>query len=268
MKIRIPALLGLVAALSAPLAAQPTPDELLERCRRSGAEQGRVLHCDVREVRLPATGALRVDGQPNGAVSVRAWEGREVVVRAVVQGRAAEAGRARALVDGVRVRTDGAVTATGPEAGRNEGWSVSFDVLVPARTDLDLQSRNGPVTVSRVEGTLRLSTRNGPVTLDRVAGDVEASATNGPVTVILDGRGWRGNGLAVESMNGPLTVRMPRDYAAHVVGGTTNGPLSTDLPTTGGARRPTGRTLDTQVNGGGRTLRFTTVNGPLTIRRS
>lgn len=266
----LPRLLPLLAlaAVAAPAAAQPTADELLERCRSGRTQAGRERHCEVRESRLPA-GALRLDAGTNGGVTVRAYDGREVVVRAVVLAHAGSAARARGLAGGVRVRTDGTVRAEGPRTAEREGWHVSYDVLVPARTDLDLQARNGPLSVSGVTGTLRLAAENGPVNLDRLGGDVRARVRNGPINVTLEGARWSGAGLDAESVNGPISVRMPRAYAARIEGGTTHGPISTDLPMSGRNDRPWGpRTLRTEVNGGGPTLRFVTVNGPLSIRRS
>jgi hypothetical protein len=266
--LRTVVLLGALLALAAPpVAAQLTSDQLLERCRDGYRRGTDVRHCEVRESRLPA-GALRLDGGAMGGVTVRAHQGREIVVRAVVESRAASAGRARELAQGVQVRTDGTVRATGRDAGTNEGWWVSYDVLVPARTDLELQARNGPVSVSGVSGTMRLRTQNGPVRLENVSGDVRASAQNGPVDVRLAGSRWNGTGLVAETVNGPVTVRMPSGYAARIEGETTRGPIHTDLPIRGSGRSWERRTIATDVNGGGPTLRFTTVNGPLTIRRS
>lgn len=266
--LRTLVLLGAAAALAAPpAAAQPTADQLLERCRESNRRSSGERHCEVRESRLPA-GALRLDAGTAGGATVRAYEGREVVVRAVVQSRAGTTSRAREIAQGVRVRTDGGVRATGPEGRDGEGWWVSYDVLVPARTDLDVEARNGPVSVSGVSGTLRLRTQNGPVSLEGVSGDVRASAQNGPVDVRLQGSRWNGAGLVAETVNGPVTVRMPSGYAARIEGETTRGPIHTDLPVRGSGRSWERRTIDTEVNGGGPTLRFRTVNGPLTIRRS
>lgn len=266
--VRPLALLGFAALLAAPAAAaQHTADELLERCRSEQHRSDLERHCEVRESRLPA-GSLRLDAAPAGGVSIRSHAGSGVVVRAVVHAHAEDAGRARELARQVRIHTDGTVRATGPDATGNEGWHVSYDVLVPARTDLEVEATNGPLSVTGVDGVLRLRTRNGPVRLDGVSGDVHASAQNGPVNVTLAGDRWRGRGLVAETVNGPVTVRMPASYAARVQGSTRHGPIVTDLPVSGSGRGGGTRTIDTEVNGGGPTLRFTTVNGPLTIRRS
>jgi hypothetical protein len=267
----LPTILCLAAILPAQATAQATAAELLERCRsadwRGGrSSDAREIHCEVREARLPG-GSLRVNATTNGGVRVSVHDGSDVIVRSVVLGRAADAARARALVDAVVVQTLGVVSAEGPQAGDREHWSAEFDILVPARIDLDLEVHNGPLTVTGVEGTHRFRARNGPVTLSRLAGDVEARTENGPVNVTLDGRGWAGRGLTAESRNGPLSVRIPESYAARIQGSTRNGPLRSDLPVTTTDARGVSRTIDAEINGGGTTLRFSTENGPLSILR-
>lgn len=257
----------LAAAALAPsaAAAQDTDDDWLERCRRNHRDSDREVHCEVRESRLAARGALTVDGAANGGVSVEAWDRNEVLVRARVQAVADTEARAREIAGQVRVETGGAtLRAEGPRTGRREWWAVSYRVFAPRRTDLTLTTNNGPVSVEGVEGTMRLRTTNGPINLRSVAGHVHGRATNGPVNVTLDGDRWRGAGLDVEATNGPVSVEIPRGYAAHLETGTTNGPMQIDFPVTVQGR--IGRRISTDLNGGGPTIRAVTTNGPVTIR--
>jgi hypothetical protein len=260
-----------LAAAAAPAAAQDDSEGWAERCRRSNRGNDRETHCEVRETRIPARGSLRVDAGPNGGVSVRAWEGRDVLVRARVQATARTESDARALAQGIRVSTDGTIRSAGPEtSGRNRHWSVSYEIMVPARTDLNLETHNGPISVERVSGDIQLRAVNGPIALNGLAGDVEARAQNGPITVTLAGRRWSGEGLDAETVNGPITLRMPRGYAAHLESGTVHGPISAPggiRPARAEGRRwsPGGR-INTDVNGGGPTIRVVTTNGPVNIQ--
>jgi hypothetical protein len=267
MRIVLPAALAASLVLAPQLHAQPSAAELLERCQRGYQASGREVHCELRDATLPA-GALRLDGGQNGPVTIRAHEGRGILVRAVVHAHAPDAARARQIAAAVRLTTQGTVSATGPRTGEREGWSIAWDVLVPARTDLDVEAHNGPLTATGVTGTLRLRTGNGPLTLDRLGGDVEARAQNGPIVVTLHGARWIGAGLSAETVNGPLTVRMPADYAATLRGGTRHGPISVAFPGVVTGNRGVGGTLEGAVNGGGPTLQLRTQNGPLRIARS
>lgn len=253
-------------------AAQNSSDEWLENCRRNDRRNdNRATFCEVRESRIPARGSLRVDGAQNGGVHVRAHDGRDVVVRARIQTHARGEDAARAMARGIRVNTGGTVQATGPEtSGRNQGWSVSYEILVPARTDLDVRTHNGPISVERLAGDIRLRAQNGPIRLRELSGDVHARAQNGPINVRLAGRRWSGQGLDAETVNGPITVQMPRGYAAHLESGTVHGPIQVPghmRPARQEGRRrwsPGGR-ISTDLNGGGPTIRVVTTNGPVSI---
>ena len=260
-----------LAASAAPAAAQDDSGRWLEGCRRNDYGNDREVHCEVRESRLPARGSLRVDAGQNGGVSVRAWDGRDVLVRARIQTHGRTDSDARSLAQGIRVSTDGTIRSTGPEtSGRNRSWAVSYEIMVPARTNLDVETHNGPISVDRLVGDIDVRAVNGPIALNQLGGDVEARAQNGPITVTLSGSRWSGEGLDAETVNGPITLRMPRGYAAHLESGTVNGPINAP----GGIRpprregrgwRPGGR-INTDVNGGGPTIRAITTNGPVNIR--
>jgi hypothetical protein len=267
--------LPLLAAvtLTQTAAAQRSNEEWLENCRRNNRHDNRVTFCEVRESRIPARGSLRVDGEQNGGVTVRAHEGRDIIVRARVQTNARSDAAARELARGIRVSTDGTIRATGPStSGRNQGWAVNYEILVPARTNLDVETHNGPISVERLAGTINLSAHNGPITLRELAGDVRARAQNGPITVRLAGRRWSGEGLDAETVNGPVNVEMPRGYAAHLESSTVHGPINVPgglRPERSGRNRwSTGGRISTDINGGGPTIRVVTTNGPVNINET
>lgn len=253
-------------ALAAPAASQDSPQEWLERCRRGGPGSGRVHHCEVRESRIPAGGAVRVEGGRNGGAVVRAWDGRDVVVRARVQAAAGTEREAAAIARGIDVHTAGTIRATGPETRRGAHWSVTYEILVPARTDVEVQAFNGPVSVEGVTGRMTLETHNGPVNLIDVAGDVRARTTNGPLNIALSGRGWTGGGLDAETRNGPVNLRIPGDYAARLETGTVHGPMRIALPVTVTRTARGARRVATDLNGGGATVRAVTTHGPVNVR--
>jgi hypothetical protein len=261
-----------VAALAQTAAAQRSGQEWVEQCRRNNNRHNgnRVTHCEVREVRIPARGSLRVDARENGGVSVRTHPGRDIVVQSRVQTHARSDAAARELAGRIRVDTDGTIRATGPDERGREGWAVSYDILVPARTNLEVEAHNGPISVSSVSGNMDLRTENGPITLSELAGDVEARTQNGPVTVTLAGRRWSGEGLDVETVNGPVTVRMPRGYAAHLESSTVHGPINApgNLRPQRRERWSPGGRISADVNGGGPTIRAVTTNGPVNIQEN
>jgi hypothetical protein len=259
--------------LATPALAQRTSEDWVEQCRRNNRQNDRAVHCEVRETRIAARGALNVDAGQNGGVSVRAWDGSDVLVRARVQTHARTDEAARALAQGIRVNTSGTIGAAGPERQDNRGWSVSYEIMVPARTNLQVRTHNGPINVERVSGTMNLRAHNGPLNLSELSGNVTARTQNGPVNVRLTGRRWTGERLDAETVNGPVNVRMPEGYAAHLEARTVHGPVSVPRAIRpADQRRPgergwrPGADINTDINGGGPTIRAVTTNGPISIQ--
>lgn len=249
-------------------AAQQSGEEWAENCRRNHRGNDRRVHCEVRESRIPARGTLRVDGEDNGGVSIRTHQGSGVVIQARVQTHARTDDAARELARGIRVNTDGTIRATGPDSrARNSGWAVSYEILVPARSNLEVETHNGPIRVQRVTGTINLRAENGPIDLDELAGDVTARATNGPIQITLAGQRWSGEGLDAETVNGPVSLELPRGYAAHIESSTVNGPISAPRSIRPERRNrwSPGGTINADLNGGGPTIRAVTTNGPVVI---
>ena len=257
-------LLALAAALPRPAAAQ---SEWLENCRRnSNRNHERVSVCDERETRIAAPRLLSVDGKMNGGISVKAWDGADVLVRERIQAWGETASDAQAVTRDIRVHTaDGQVYADGPQMRDHRGWAVTYEIMVPRRMDLRLVANNGPVGVDGVAGQMDIRTQNGPLTLRQTSGDVTARTVNGPLTVALAGTQWDGRGLNAQTTNGPVTVDMPAGYNTVLTAGTVNGPMNVDFPVTVQGRMT--RQITSTIGRGGAPVRVTTTNGPVNVRR-
>ena len=271
MTIQRWALLAAVVAALAPATgrAQRTDEEWLQRCRERGERDDLVRHCDVRVERVqPPAGPIRVDPGSNGGVSFEGWDQSQVEIHARIEARAAREADSRALAERVRLTTAGTIRAEGPANDDDSNWHVSYVVFVPARSDIEASTQNGPVGVRGVAGRFRVATRTGPIALRDVGGDVLARAQNGPISVALTGTTWQGAGLDAETRNGPISLSVPEGYNARLETGTVHGPFSSDLPLTvtlqGRLTGPFTATLGT----GGPPIRVVTTNGPVSIKRS
>jgi hypothetical protein len=241
----------------------------IERCRENG-DRRRAQFCEERTSGWHASPgqSITVDAGPNGGVSVSGWDLDSVQVIARLHAQAYSDEDARALAGRVRIVAEhGNIRAEGPSNRGRESWWVSYEISVPNRTDLSLDTENGPVSVEDVSGTMRLTAQNGPLTLERVAGDVRAHAQNGPLAVTLEGLRWQGAGLDASTQNGPLVLTIPEGYNANLEAGTVNGPMSVDFPITLQGRIG-GRRITTTLGQGGPTVRVVTTNGPAILRRS
>jgi len=230
--------------------------------RREGDDS---RHCEVRETRLPA-GPLAVDANRNGGIRVEGWDGGDILVRAIVQTRAREEVEAQRMAGQVEIQTGGGrVTATGPSTGERASWSVSYRISVPRRTDLDLDARNGGITIAGVAGAITFDTTNGGVRLADLAGQVTGRTRNGGVDVVLGGSRWEGDGLDVETSNGGVTLAVPTPYDAELEMRTVNGGFRFDYPLTLTGELSPRRGISTRLGAGGPPVRVRTTNGGLTI---
>jgi hypothetical protein len=194
-------------------------------------------------------------------------------------------------LDAIRVTLEGGeLKATGPEDGK---WNVSYRILAPRGADMELETKNGPVSVRDYEGSLIARAANGPLSLNNVSGKVDVTtangpvklsggsgtmklqASNGPVTVHLSGTRWEGGGLEASTSNGPLTLKLPRGYNSGVVATAEGrGPIS--CRAAGCERfaealshtrdRRDGQPRRIELGFGTPVVRLATQNGPLTIR--
>jgi hypothetical protein len=260
-------LAGLATALSGGAAAQRNSNAD-DWCRDENWGDDRRGFCEVREYTVPAAGAtMTVDASPNGGISVDGVSRADILVQARVVATATTEEEARAIAGRVQiVATADRVTADGPRnLGRREGWHVSYRLDVPTQTPLSLRTTNGGITIDNVNSRVEFRTVNGGVKLSRMGGEVEGRTTNGGVNVDLEGATWHGAGLDVQTSNGGVHLSIPAQYSAHLETGTVNGSLKIDFPVM--VQGMIGRSLSTDLGGGGPTLRVQTSNGGVKITR-
>jgi hypothetical protein len=273
MAVMAVALLIGVAAVNAFGQEAATKTKLRDKersfCTGDNWSSDRVSFRDLREMTMPATGSLTVDAGRNGGIHIIGSERSDIVVRACVQSWGTTDEAAKAAAANIRVSTSGGtIKADGAD---EKNVSVSFQVLVPRATNLNLSARNGGISISGTDGTTQFETVNGGVNLADLAGDVKGRTTNGGVHVDLAGTTWRGSGLDVTTVNGGVHISMPANYAAHLQASTVNGGFHSDLaalPVPNDRHSDWNtrtRSIDTNINGGGALIKVTTSNGGVHI---
>jgi DUF4097 and DUF4098 domain-containing protein YvlB len=237
-------------------------------CRDNGWYNNRLIgNCEIREQTLAPTGAtIGIDGRQNGGVSVKGWDQNQVLVRARVQAAAPTAEEAAALARQIRIETSGAkIFASGPERQRNHQWDVSYEVFVPRRSDLSLETHNGGIAIADVNGRIDFNAVNGGVVLKKVGGTVRGSTTNGGLVVELGGDRWDGETLDVSTTNGGVVMSVPENYSANLQTGTVNGSISVDFPVT--VQGQITKELALNLGSGGATVKARTTNGGVKVKR-
>ena len=247
--------------------AQKDRDRTLT-CRENNWYNDRLVgNCDIREQTLAMSGgAISIDGKQNGGVSVKGWDQNQVLIRARVQTGAPTQDEAIALGRQIRIETNGAkIFASGPESRRDYHWDVSYEVFVPRRADLSLETQNGGIAIADVNGRIDFTALNGGVVLKRVGGAVRGSTTNGGLVIELSGDRWDGENLDVSTTNGGIIMSVPENYSAHLQTGTVNGSVNVDFPVTVQGRITKQIALD--LGSGGASVKAMTTNGGVHLKR-
>jgi hypothetical protein len=224
---------------------------------------------DLREINLSA-GDLNVDGRRNGGISVKGENRSDVLIRACVQTWGKTQEEANSLLKSVRIETGGTIRSEG--VSENSNASVSYQILVPNNTNLNLTTENGGISIENVDGTIGFDAKNGGINLSNLAGDVKGRTTNGGLHVELAGNTWKGNGLNVETTNGGVHLTMAENYAARFETKTTNGGFKSDIAALSiekerdeNGYRKQGVNISRDINGGGALIRVITTNGGVKI---
>jgi len=251
--------IALLISGSALLAQQPKPT--LD-CNNSHHGGNRAEFCEMREQTVAGGGIISVDASPNGGVSIKGWNQSGVLVRAQVHTQADTDDQAKALAQQITVQTGGQIRAVGPTQNKDNNWSVSFEIFVPTRSSVNLETVNGGVSISDVNGNLEFKTTNGGLHLQRVGGYVHGRTTNGGVSIELAGDHWDGQGLEVTTQNGGVSLKVPQNYSAQFDASTQNGKIraGTGLSTTEDKTHVT-----TSLGRGGALLKVTTINGGVSV---
>src|SRR2546421_4453118 len=136
-----------------------------------GRQSDRASHCEINEMSIPVVSRLSVDGGVNGGMRVNGWPKTEILIRARVETTADTDAQAQALARQVVIHTGGGrIMADGPQQGHHQNWSVSYEVFVPQKIDLNLKAHNGGIGISDVHGHIEFDALNGGGSLQRFAG--------------------------------------------------------------------------------------------------
>jgi DUF4097 and DUF4098 domain-containing protein YvlB len=262
----VPALLLVMSAVPA-LAQSRDAQRWLDDCQngRWGRDRDRDQYCAVREQTLSPRTQLRVDGRSNGGIDIIGSDRSDILVISKIQAHANSQSDAKSIADQIRVETGDEIKADGPSTRWRSSWSVSYEIHVPRKMNLDLVANNGGISIENVDGRLEFETTNGGISLTGVAGNVRGSTSNGGVDVQLTGDRWSGEGLDVRTSNGGVEMAIPATYSARLETGTVNGGMEIGFPITVQGR--INRRLTTQLGEGGALVRVTTTNGGVTLRR-
>jgi hypothetical protein len=260
-------------------------DPAIASCRDLKIDfDGRRAVVQVEEKMITKTEApiLRIQAGNNGGLSVVGWDQDTY---AVTLCKAADPrGNAEGTLSEIHLTfLNGELGVEGPSA--HDRWTAHILVSAPKSASLDLQASNGPVSLSGVEGNIKvraqngplavksctgnleLNAQNGPVDLEGNSGKLSVDAQNGPVTLSLQGANWKGSGIAAHANNGPLTLHIPSGYQSGVVVESDgNSPFDCRAKVCSEGRKTWGDSKKSIEFGSGPTMiHLSAMNGPISI---
>lgn len=150
--------------------------------------------------------------------------------------------------------------------GGSTNMSVSYEIRVPLKFDLDISSLNGSVKVNNCDGRMRLETTNGKIVADDVKGSIRCETTNGSIRATFL-EVFENEEMSFTSTNGSIKLYLPENTEANISARTTNGSVRCELPMDRdyeGSRKH----LEAAVNGGGPRIYLRTTNGSIRISES
>jgi DUF4097 and DUF4098 domain-containing protein YvlB len=223
----------------------------------------------------------------NGGITVKAYEGKEVVVEARVRNREnsrSEGGPKRLTISstGLSVEEENNDLNINTDSYMHP---IDVTVSVPVHTSLKLRAVNdGDIVVTGVDGELDVDDINGAVTLNNVSGSVVAHALNGHVYATLT-RVDPQKAMAFSSLNGNIDVTFPADLKANVSIRSDQGDVFSDFdiqlkaassqPVVEDGRGHGGKyrvkidkTVHGTINGGGPEIQFRNFQGQIYIRKA
>jgi len=223
----------------------------------------------------------------NGGITVKAYDGKEVIVEARARNR--ENSREEGGPKRLAISTTGlSVEEENNEVNINtESYMRPIDVTVsvPVHTSLKLRAVNdGDIVVTGVNGELDVDDVNGSVTLNNISGSAVAHALNGHLHatfIKVDPQ----KAMAFSSLNGDIDVTFPADLKANVSIRSDRGDVFSDFdvqlkaaasqPEVEDSRGKGGKyrvkidkTAHGTINGGGPEMQFRNFQGAIYIRKA
>ncbi len=106
---------------------------------------------------------------------------------------------------------------------------ASYELTVPPGVDVSLQTVNGGVRVKNLDGAVHLESVNGPIEASGLRRSLEAQTVNGPIDAVARAVS-RDSSFSLESVNGPITLTLPKNAQFDFSAETMNGTIASTFP--------------------------------------
>jgi hypothetical protein len=235
-------------------------------------------------------GTVTIVGAPAGSLTIEGWQRSEVEVTAEIELQAPTAQDLDRLAplnnvaldedaNHIRIITTGThdkkflkqAAKDLPKSLLGLPWKIDYQIKVPSITDLAIDSGNGPIKLSGVEGTIRLNALQSDADLSLTGTDVSVLIQTGTVNVSIPARAWHGLGADVKLASGSLNLDLMPGFNAEINAevlrtGEVKSSFSSLEPRERNSITP--KLVRARAGSGGATLGFTVGDGTIQIGSS
>ncbi|HMG74172.1 MAG TPA: hypothetical protein VK582_11780 [Pyrinomonadaceae bacterium] len=174
--------------------------------------------------RLGYGGAVTIVGAPAGSITIEGWQRSEVDISAEVELRAPsqqdldllaavdtflideDANHIRIIAIGTHDKKFMKQAKNFPKYLIGLPWKVDYRLKVPAMCDLAIDTGNGPIKLSGVEGSIRINALESDADLALTGSDVAVIIQKGTVNFSIPARAWHGLRAEIKLASGNLNV--------------------------------------------------------------
>ena len=239
--------------------------------------------------RLQFGGTVTLSAAPAGSIIIEGWQRNEVDVSASIELQApstADLDRLAAIntfvvdedTNHIRIMTSGThdrafmkrMTKNFPKSLIGLPWKIDYHIKIPALADLEVDAGNGPISLSGVEGALRLNALNSDANLSLTGGLGSVIVQSGTINLTIPARSWHGLGSEIKLASGNLNVDLMPGFSADINAevlrlGEIKSSFSDLQPRERNSMTP--RSVRARAGSGGATLTLTVGDGTIVIRQ-
>ncbi len=180
-------------------------------------------------------GTVSIIGAPAGSIRVEGWSKNAVEISAEVEMQAAtEADLAELakvnnfIIDDdfghIRITSVGThdknyMKRVAKKFSKNLlglPFKIDYIIKVPSYCDLEIDGGKGNLTLSGVEGAMRINYLESNAKLNLIGGSVVATFGSGTVEVVIPSRSWRGRSADIQLADGTMRVQTPPNFNANI----------------------------------------------------
>jgi len=182
-----------------------------------------------------AGGTISIAGAPNGSIKIVGSSKNEIEITAEIEVQAAneaDLSRLEAVTTFITQESTGRFSVitvgTQNKLGDKKLWKkfpknlmglpyrVDYTLSVPRYSDLEIDGGNGELTISGVDGTMRINYIETAAKIELIGGSTTGTFGRGTVEVTIAARGWRGRSVDLQMVKGDMTVQMPSIISADI----------------------------------------------------